>query len=165
MYQLYLSAKRNTGDSTPSVSVANNGSKIYIVYPIEITEKEKIAAEVIRINKQLDIKFPIYGDSHFNVVHSGYANPEFTRFSLISSNIKGSAQLKVYDALGNVYGSSEIRDYYGAAIGGQWLDTHLVLSYLTSEDHSFIRIYNDRAKLEVSGYLSRESFLTLLGFR
>ena len=108
----FATSRPTSGYAAPC-SISSCGKRIYIVYCINVTEKNKLGAELFcnDCGKLMTIR-TLCGDCNFPYIDGGQASPCFNKFSILDDNGKHTARLRLLDNNLNVQACKLFTDYY-----------------------------------------------------
>lgn len=104
---------RSTSNFSAPNSISCTGDKIFVVYEINVTDCNKIEAELFYndCGKLMTFKM-LYGDFNYPYVDGGQASPCFHKYSVLDDNGTNTARLRIFDKDFNILGSRLFKDYY-----------------------------------------------------
>lgn len=141
------SLSRTTTGFPIEPSISKHGRHVYLVYEINVDNTTvpptNLAAEIFA-NKHglLQSVATLTGDPNFPSVDDGFANPGFTRFSLLDDDVSSTVRIRLFDQNFNLQAENSFNDFAAgdpsnpsfSALGGEFSSDgkYIVMTYLTN---------------------------------
>ncbi|MFI5343578.1 MAG: hypothetical protein ACHQUC_05085 [Chlamydiales bacterium] len=150
-------------------SLSRDGKRAYLVYEINVEDSVSppinLAAEIFTNREgKLHSDAILIGDDQFFSIDDGFANPDFTKFSLIDDDGIQAVRVRIFDQNFKVQAERVFTDFVGgnpanpfySALGGTFSDDgkYIVFSYLIdgTPDHqkTIVRVLDAEQLSEVT---------------
>lgn len=137
-------SRSTSGYSSPN-SISSDGKKIFIVYEINASKSNTLAAELfdnmdgrLMTNKTLHCDL----ESNFIYVDGGKASPCFKKFSILDDNGQNTARLRIVDCKFNVLSMIQLKDYYAPGFsfnGGSFSEDgkYVAVTYVKNPNYGY----------------------------